>query len=249
MKRSLAISTLLFILIGSCSTPTYRIDGYQIHGIDISHHQNHINWDTIAAGNQKVHFAFIKATEGAQHIDTLFCKNWAEVNRVGIQRGAYHFFRPSILPELQARNFLNWVEMNQHDLPPVLDVEVLDGVSPAKLVHYMRRWLYVVEAHFQKKPIIYTNLNFYNDYLAGHFQEYPIWIARYSYQKPELGDNQPWQFWQYGNNGSLPGIKGAVDFNVFHGTKDEFELFCKPRVSTYSQHNSSVTTSFPLAYF
>jgi lysozyme len=146
------------------------------------------------------------------------------MQRVGIKRGAYHFFRPALSAYNQAGNFTAWVEMESGDLPPVLDVEVLDGVSKIELINKVRTWLFLVEIKCNIKPIIYTNQKFYNKHLAGYFSDYPIWIARYSsWRKPHLKARRDWTFWQYGDKGQLNGIKGPVDFNVFRG--NIFELY------------------------
>ena len=200
------------------------MDSYEVHGIDVSHYQSAINWDTVAA--QSIEFAFVKATEGLTHNDSLYCFNWDEMKRVGLKRGAYHFFRPRVSGEEQARNFCNWVEIATGDLPPVLDVEVLDDVSKDVLITGIQEWLDQVEIHFSIKPILYTNLKFYNKYLAGKFDDYPIWIARYNTKEPRLACGRDWQFWQYGNQGRIKGINGEVDFNVFQGDLDDLKSLC-----------------------
>lgn len=222
------VNTFIFIctalLLYSCKEQTMRMDSFEVHGIDVSHYQATVNWDTVAS--QDIHFAFIKATEGESMRDSTFCRNWEEMERVGIIRGAYHFFRPTISPIHQAKNFAYFVELQYGDLPPVLDVEVLDGVSKEELIEGIRTWIKYVEVNYYIKPIIYTNLNFYNRYLAGHFNDYPLWIARYNDREPVLACGTEWKFWQYGNRGRLKGIYGDVDFNVFSGTSLELEELC-----------------------
>ena len=44
------------------------------------------------------------------------------------------FFRPTISAERQAAHFSRSVELELGDFPPVLDVEVLDGVSKKELL-------------------------------------------------------------------------------------------------------------------
>ena len=215
---------LLMAVVFSCTHPTVRMKGYEVHGIDVSHHQSRIIWDSVAA--QEIHFAFVKASEGVSLYDSLYCFNWDEMKRVGIRRGAYHFFRPSFPAEEQVENFAFQVEMAYGDLPPVLDVEVLDGASKIQLITGVRTWLYLAEIQYGAKPILYTNLKFYNRYLAGHFDEYPIWIARYNSREPRLACGRDWQFWQYGNEGKVNGIAGDVDFNVFNGSLSELESLC-----------------------
>lgn len=231
MRTILCISLLIFFA-QSCEKETLRMDKFSVHGIDVSHHQKKILWDTVAA--QQVHFAFVKATEGVNFSDSLFCFNWSEMKRVGIKRGAYHFYRPNSSPMLQAFNFNQWVEIETGDLPPVLDVEVLDGADPLHLLSGLRTWLTLVEWRHCIKPIIYTNLKFYNTYLAGHFDDYPVWIARYNSSEPILASGRDWLFWQYGNRGTIAGIQGHVDFNVFKGDFTRLDSLCHPGVDLFS---------------
>ena len=222
------ISAVLFAM--GCETK--RLDEYEVHGIDVSHHQGIINWDKVA--DQGLDFSFMKATEGQDFQDTLFSRNWEEVRRIGMKRGAYHFFRPKASGLFQAQNFITFVKLQPGDLPPVLDVEVLDGVSRPVLINRMRSWLHIIESHYKVKPIIYTNLKFYHQYLTGNFNDYPIWMARYSYKQPFFLDGRKWSFWQYGNKGRLAGVEGLVDFNVFHGSAIQLDELCLPVPSLFS---------------
>ncbi len=215
---------MLVLCMWSCEQETVRRDDYDVQGIDVSHYQSLVNWDTVAA--QDIAFAFVKATEGLTIRDSMFCQNWSEMQRVGIKRGAYHFYHPSLSAEMQARNFMQSVELGLGDLPPVLDVEVVEGVSKVALLASMRHWLYLIEIKYNVKPIIYTNLVFYNKYLAGHFKDYPLWIARYGRRQPTLACGREWSLWQYGSAGRLRGIKGNVDFNVFKGDMFQLEEMC-----------------------
>ncbi len=224
MKRYLLTISALFAIAYGCEVNTSRLSGYEVHGIDVSHHQSHVVWDSVV--QEGVHFAFLKATEGLTFQDSLYCRNWSDARRVGIKRGAYHFYRPTLPAREQAENFKSVVDIQEGDLPPVLDVEVLDGVSKVHLLTGILNWLYLIEIHYGVRPILYTNLKFYNKYLAGHFDEYPIWIARYNTREPILACGREWQFWQYGNRGRIEGIEGFVDFNVFHGTYEELESLC-----------------------
>lgn len=230
--RYFTVTVALLLCIYSCGFETVQMRDFEVHGIDVSHYQAQINWDTIS--QQNVSFAFVKATEGATHVDTLFCRNWSEMDRVGLKRGAYHFFRPQTSPVAQAQNFIEQVKMNDGDLPPVLDVEVRDDVSKRRLIDAVRTWLIIVETRYDVKPILYTNIKFYNRYLAGHFNEYPVWVARYNNKEPRLAGGREWDFWQYGNKGLIEGIDGFVDFNVFKGNLLELEDFCKPPAQVYS---------------
>lgn len=238
--KNIFILCLLFLLSATgCNSLAYQLKQFAVKGIDVSHYQEYINWDSVS--HQKLDFVFVKATEGITLSDSLFENNWQEINRVGLRRGAYHFFRPSFSAEQQALNFIRNVPLDNGDLPPVLDVEVLDGASKIEVLAGMYTWLYMVEIAYGVKPVIYTNQIFYNTYLAGHFTDYPLWIARYNVRQPKLADGRKWNFWQYGDGTNLPGIAGKVDFNVFHGSAEELEHMCirpKPILSAAAPRRS-----------
>lgn len=228
MKRPLILIGVL-VFLAACNERTERKEGFGVHGIDVSHYQKQVNWPLVAA--QDVKFAFVKATEGQSMQDTLFCQNWDAMRAAGVMRGAYHFFRPGTSAAAQAMNFLATVDLQHGDLPPVLDVEVMDGLSPEALAIGVKTWLTMVEDVWKIKPIVYSNQKFYNQHLAGLVYGYPVWLARYTeLRKPDLTDGHAWHFWQYGNRGRLNGIVGDVDFNVFNGNINDLQnlTLCRP---------------------
>ncbi len=208
--------------------PAFGIDlpsNYSIHGIDVSRHQSAIDWKGVKAmqiKDIKIGFGFMKATEGIQNVDGRFRKNWFEAKKAGIPRGAYHFFIPSKSGKAQADNFISTVHLEKGDLPPVLDVEQIRGTSVANLQQRVADWLTMVEDHYNVKPIIYTNADFYKNYLADRFDDYPLWVAHYLVKdKPRI--KRKWVFWQHSETGRVNGIKARVDFNVFNGDSTDFE--------------------------
>lgn len=192
---------------------------YTIHGIDVSYYQGKINWQKVKDMEDdgvKVKFAFIKATEGLLQVDPYFQRNWREAPKVGIICGAYHFFRPKRDGKTQAKFFLQVVNIEKGDLPPVVDIESLDGVSPVKMRAELADFLNYVEVKTKVRPIIYSGLKFYEDYLEEHFEEYPLWIAHY-YQPKLRMDKSRWKFWQHSDKAKINGIGHVVDFNAFNG--------------------------------
>ena len=200
-------------------------NNFIIHGIDVSHHQDNINWDLVQSmevKNIKIGFAFIKATEGIGRVDSHFNQNWFKSKDAGMCRGAYHFFLATKSGKLQAQNFIDVVELKPGDLPPVLDVEQTYGVSNEKLRKEVKAFLQTTEDYFGVKPIIYTNVDFYRQYLDGSFDDYPLWVAHYLQQDtPRIKRN--WLFWQYSEAGRVNGILYKVDFNVFNGDSAAFK--------------------------
>lgn len=208
--------------------PEFGIDipsNYQLHGIDVSRHQHIINWEDVKnmkVKNINIGFAFIKATEGMDMVDAQFRRNWLHAEKEEIPKGAYHFFIASKSGKAQADNFIEIVKLKKGDLPPVMDVEETYGTSKTEMNKNIRDWLEKVEKEYQVKPIIYSNINFYNKYLKGSFDEYPFWVAHYFQPgKPRL--DRKWAFWQHSESGRVNGIKTPVDFNVFSGDSAAFK--------------------------
>ncbi|MFT3932525.1 MAG: GH25 family lysozyme [Chitinophagaceae bacterium] len=199
-------------------------NNYLIHGIDVSHHQDDINWDLVKSmqvKNIKIGFAFIKATEGIGRVDSHFNRNWFRSKDAGMCRGAYHFFLATKSGKLQAQNFIDVVTLKRGDLPPVLDVEQTYGVSTDRLRREVKAFLQTTEQFYGVKPIIYTNVDFYKQYLNGQFDDYPLWVAHYLRQDtPRI--KRDWIFWQHSENGRVNGVSYKVDFNVFNGDSSQF---------------------------
>jgi lysozyme len=185
-------------------------------GIDVSHYQGRIDWQ--AAADDGVGFAFVKATEGGHFVDPAFERNWAGLREVGIARGAYHRFRPRLSGIAQADHFLSVVSVTDGDLPPVVDVESVEGVGDARLVAGVRAWLGEVERRTGVRPIVYTKPGFRRAHLGTSLDDYPLWVAEYDVDEPSVGR---WAFWQHSERGSVAGIGRAVDLNRFNGTVDD----------------------------
>ena len=165
-------------------------------------------------------------TEGVKDEDELFERNWKKAKEVGIIRGAYHFFLPQKSGRAQAENFMNSVELESGDLPPVLDVEETYGVRTPDIRKRVKEWLYTIEAYYHVKPIIYTNVDYYKNFLGKDFDEYPLWVAHYlQSERPRI--EREWTFWQHNEAGKVNGILPGVDFNVFNGDSTAFKLLLK----------------------
>ena len=207
--------------------PEFGIDipvNYAIHGIDVSKYQNIIDWSSVKemkVNDVQVGFVFIKATEGLGNEDAFFQRNWKKAKNAGITRGAYHFFLATKSGKEQAENFINSVTIEPGDLPPVLDVEQAYGVSADKLRERVKEWIETIQSYYSVLPIIYTNVDFYRQYLKDDFDKYPLWVAHYL-QKERPRIYRDWDFWQHSEGGRVNGIVTKVDFNVFNGDSAEF---------------------------
>jgi lysozyme len=205
--------------------PSYP-KGYEIHGIDISHHQGQIDW--IKLGNAMIdrtyiRFVMVKATEGADYIDENFYDNFSNARKAGFIRGAYHFWSTLSTAREQASFFLDNVKLEVGDMPPVLDVENKpDNMSLEEFQMEILAWLHLVEDKYHTKPIIYTYYKFKEAYLNDQrFDDYPYWIAHYYVSEMQYGGK--WKFWQHTDVGRLPGIKGFVDLDIYNGSFYDLE--------------------------
>jgi lysozyme len=205
-------------LYGDVSYP----EGYEIHGIDISHHQGRIDWDELRdkglINKTPIRFIMIKATEGASRVDEYFEDNFHQAREYGFTRGAYHFYSVYSPAEKQAAFFIRHAKLENGDLPPVLDVEHKPkNQTDQEFATSILKWLDIVEKHYGVKPIIYTYYKFKTRYLNDSvFDSYPYWIAHYYVEEVEY--DGPWKFWQHTDAGRLPGIQGQVDFNIYNGS-------------------------------
>lgn len=191
----------------------------KVRGIDISHYQEDINWDKLRNASiqgSPVSFVFIKATEGTSILDENFNQNFFNAKKNDIVRGAYHFFSTTSPAKDQAKYFCKMVQLDEKDLPPVLDVETIGDYTPAKLQSEVKKWMGQVEKHYGVKPILYTSYKFKTSYLnTPDFDQYPYWIAHYYVDSLEYKGE--WKFWQHTDAGRVDGVKGYVDINVFNG--------------------------------
>ena len=129
-------------------------ENYLIHGIDVSKYQQTISWDAVKemkVKNVQLGFVFIKATEGIVNTDPQFKRNWKKSKQAGMIRGAYHFFLATKDGREQAENFISMVDLEEGDLPPVVDIEQTYGVNTAILKKELKEWLDVIEYYYGGK--------------------------------------------------------------------------------------------------
>ena len=214
-----------------------RARALPIQGIDISRYQGRVDFaEARAAG---MHFVFMKSTEGKDYIDPAFYDNWRNARAAGMARGAYHFMTWCSLASEQAAWFIANVPNDADALPPVLDLE-WNNQSKCRNTHAkedilekVRVMLAAMEAHTGKLPIIYTDINFHRDILAGEYFPNTFWLRSTAAEPYQRYASRDWTFWQWTQTGMVRGVKGAVDRNAFYGTEADWVNFlltgCDPR--------------------
>jgi GH25 family lysozyme M1 (1,4-beta-N-acetylmuramidase) len=192
-------------------------------GLDVSQYQGQINWDEVLLTKHPLRFAIARASMGTDGQDPQFAANWQALERVGLQRGAYHYYRPFQNSTEQARNFINLVQLKKGDLPPVLDVEKMSPFGAANLRQGVQNWLRIVGQHYHCKPIVYTGRFFYERYLKGSIDGHPLWVA--SYGPHHKVQHLPWTFYQFSEKMVVHGINSYVDGNFFQGSLTKLRNF------------------------
>jgi len=199
-------------------------------GVDVSNYQGDVDFAQVRASGAT--FAFVLATDGTTFASPTFPDQYSDARAAGMFRGAYHFARPSASSgAAQADRFLDvigWVrdpaERDGFTLPPVLDYEDVDGacagLTPQQHVDWIRSFIDRVHERTARNPIIYTNRGTWQACTGDTtaFRDQRLWVAEWGVAAPALFGGWPrYSFWQTTDSGSVPGITGPVDLNVYEG--------------------------------
>mgnify|MGYP002857405187 CR=1 FL=1 len=201
------------------------------YGIDVSHYQGSIDWNKVKATG-KVTFAIMKAMyESSKRIDDTFENNYAGATNTGINRGVYNFIGSVSASDVNAdvQAFLKILNGRKLEYGIWLDMESdkVRALGKAKVEEIILKETEIFEKAGYSVGI-YCNLDWYKNVLTDKVKEIfkgRLWIARYpKNDKGEVVNNLspknscPESIgWQYSSKGSIDGIKGNVDMDVFWG--------------------------------
>lgn len=182
------------------------------YGIDVSAHQDEVDWEQVAGDG--IEFAYIKASEGQGWVDDWFEENWTGAARVGLDRGAYHFFTLCAPGEAQARNFLSVAAPIDGALPPAVDLELAGNCSarpPAEdVAAELDAFLELVEQAWDEKALLYVGSEWEARYPVKERLGRPLWQFRFL-RRPDVDG---WWIWQIHGFARVDGISGGVDLNL-----------------------------------
>ena len=191
-------------------------EGNARFGIDVSHHNGDIDWAKLRSVEELL-FVYVKATEGATHVDKNFKANTKGAAEAGYLIGSYHFFRMTSSAHAQFENFCRAIgSVRKQDLIPMVDVETADKHSVAELQDSLKVFMQLVKNHYGVFPMIYGTNRSYNAYCAPDFNKYHLYIGRYGDKAPIVKGSGTYTIWQYSQQGELPGIPKPVDLAKFH---------------------------------
>ena len=201
-----------------------------VEGLDVYSGTGGVEWHRVAAAGKG--FAFIRGAYGVAP-DKMVRQNFAAAKGEGLVCGVYHFFRAPLDVTAQVQAFcqvLDDIKLGPGDLPPVIDVEDnpnYDGpwnrADNAEYLAHLGQWLTTLEQRTHRPPIIYVSSGFWS--VLGNptgFKKYRLWVANYGVQQPRLPSEwNAYDFWQYTDSGTVDGIPGSCDLDVFNGSLDD----------------------------
>ena len=192
-------------------------------GIDVSAHQQDIDWAAVAADG--VEFAMLRVgyrgyTEGTTYLDEKFYDNVAGCRDNGIAVGVYFFSQAVSVEEAleEADITIRAIEGLDITYPVVYDWENVHQAD-ARTADLDDETLTACADAFCRavEEAGYTAAVYFNQaYGYGHFdllelQDHVFWLAQYA-DTPDF--YYAFQMWQYTNTGTVNGIAGDVDLNL-----------------------------------
>ncbi len=192
-------------------------------GVDVSSYQGDIDWAAVKASG--IDFAIIRlgyrGYESGKLVEDPYAKkNLDGAAAAGLRVGAYFFSQALNKKEVDEEfAFMLDILGEQYlSMPLVLDWEI--PAATARSAKMDARTLTDIQLHFCQKaadmgyqPMVYFNWHQSEKlYILHELEEYPFWLAFY-----EDRMTYPWdvEMWQYTSSGTVPGISGPVDINVY----------------------------------
>ena len=205
---------------------SYVVDGETISrfGIDVSAHQGDIDWQSVAEDG--VEFAFIRAVyrgygTGKLVIDENFIQNIEGAQAAGIDVGVYVFSQAINEGEVleEASTVISLLDGYSLQLPVVFDVEkVSDSQARTNSLSVEDRTQLTIAFLEEIENAGYDTMIYHNTEMGAmlldfsQLTDYQKWFAGYN---KEFYWPYEYSVWQYSEKGSVDGINGYVDFDIW----------------------------------
>lgn len=187
-------------------------------GIDVSTYQGNIDWNAVKADG--IDFAILRGVEKSGNLDVTFEQNYTNAFSAGVEiKGAYHYLYA--LNEQQAIEAANNMieKLAGKQLTIWLDLEWQNLRSTNRVTEIANAYIDTCKTRGYDIGV-YSNLDWYNNVyspIALHTQKF--WIARYANSgkyKESLKPNVGELIWQWSSKGTVKGINGMVDMDIFY---------------------------------
>lgn len=194
-------------------------------GIDVSSYQGSIDWNKVKSDN--IEFAILKVIRKDLNPDKQFENNWKGCIEVGMPIFCIYNYSYATTVSKGVGDAKKVLEiLNGRKAKVCLDVEDACQKGLGKLL------IDIIDAYANVitsaglEFIVYTGLSFYNSYIKPFGGiKYPLWIARYGKNDGKLDESYKPDVtgmigWQYTSKGSVNGISGNVDINIWYENKE-----------------------------
>lgn len=191
------------------------------NGIDVSEYQGYINYNLVRDSGIQV--VYIRTSEGTNFIDPYFRENYNNAKAAGLKVGFYHYVTSRSPSEavVEADYFASVINGTSPDCLLAMDFEYFGGLASYEVNAISRAFLERLEEVTGKRAIVYSDAYNAGNVFDSSLSEYPLWIAEYGVEEPELYRNwSSWTGFQYSDTGRISGINGYVDLDRF--TEDIF---------------------------
>ncbi len=194
-----------------------------ILGIDVSSFQGNVDWETVREAG--VSFVMIRVggrgygEEGGLYSDKLAQVNYQGAKAAGLDVGAYFFSQAISVAEAkeEALYTLQAIEGWELDMPVVFDWERMDAgrtafADPRTVTDCMVAFCEEIETAGYR-PMVYFNPDHSDSmFYIEEVTDYDFWLAMYTDWM-----TYPYQvdMWQYTKSGTVAGIQGQVDINLY----------------------------------
>ena len=237
MKTCTSFFRLIAITALALTFGTGQLIAQRPLGIDVSRWQGTINWTSVKGAGKT--FAWSQATRGAYLTNVNFVANMVNGKAAGVLMGPYHYATPATnSPSTEANYFWNragaYILADGKTLMPMLDIEEFKGhVGATSYSDWANQWATNVigkaaAAGVTIKVILYSSASLmcnFNSSCSAFGSDVANWSGDPQTGTPwsccsscNLWGGGAWNFWQYSDSGSVSGISGAVDLDVFNGT-------------------------------
>lgn len=193
-------------------------------GIDVSQFQAKVDWTAVAQSGISFVIARVGGrgyTEGGIYADSMFASHADGAAAAGLQVGAYFYSQAITVQEAQEEAYFVLEQLRGHAItgPVVFDWETVGksiartyGLSTATLCDCANAFCEIIAAAGYQPMIYFSNYDGYVKYDLSRIVQYPFWYANYN-DTPDF--YYDFDMWQYTSKGSVPGIEGNVDMDIW----------------------------------
>lgn len=193
-------------------------------GIDVSRYQGDIDWPKVKEAG--VEFAMIRAgfrgygTSGIMKEDANARQNYERATAAGVKVGVYFFSQATSVEEAveEAEFLLTIIDGWKLEMPVAYDWECLAddyrtmGMNKREITDCVKAFCDTLEEKGYNTMVYFNPSQSRTQMHLEELVDYGFWLAMYS---ERMNYKYKVDMWQYTNQGTVPGIEGKVDINLF----------------------------------